>query len=874
MSDALRPPNPTSIRTPDQRLRVFISSTLEELADERAAAKEAITHLRLIPVLFEMGARPYPPRDLYRAYLEQSQVFVGIYWQKYGWIAPDRGISGLEDEYRLSAGMPRLIYIKNPAPEREPRLAELLQYILDDSSASFKFFTSSMELGELIENDLALLLTERFHGHTPPDAIGKPRLTNLPVPPTPLVGRERELADLRDLLSGDVALLTLTGPGGCGKTRLALQLAIGLQESFEEGACFVALAPIRDPQLVASTIAQALGVQEIPGRSILDTLKDFLRGRHLLLLLDNFEQVISAAPQLIELLRASPQLKILVTSRAPLRLYGEQEYPVPPLDLPDLRELPSVEKLSHYSAIELFVQRARQVRPGFMLASQNAAAVAEICQRLDGLPLAIELAAAQIRLLTPQAMLARLGSRLDLLRAGLRDLPERQQTLRGAIAWSYDLLDPGLAALFRRLAVFVGGCTLEAAEAICNASSDIGEDVMAGLEALLDNSLLVTREGQAGELRFGMLETVREYALEQLESSGEAQTFHRRHAEYYLQMVEQAEPRLRGLEQGKWLSILDQEHDNVRAALRWALDHHETHIAACIGRGIWYFWWIHGHQSEGRRYMEELLADNPNMPETERGWALWGVGLTAYFQGDFNRAGRAADEAVHLFRRLDYKFEEAIALNGQGLVAMFQRQLDQARYYLEESLRLFRELGDTWGTAVALTGLGRLALSQHQYDQAVDALSESVALLWQVGDTNYLVFGLQSLAMSTLLTGNSARAADLFKDGLGLAAQVGNRTTLAYCLEGLAASAAARAKFQGDPINGAGFQRAASLWGCAQKLRQDIGTPQPPTERALHEPYLALTREGLDEASFAVAWAFGQAMSVDQAIAFALEVEE
>jgi Domain of unknown function (DUF4062) len=447
------------IRTPDQRLRVFVSSTLQELAAERQAVRDAVTRLRLVPVMFELGARPHAPRQVYRSYLAQSQVFVGVYWQSYGWAAPGEQVSGLEDEYLLSAGLPRLIYVKSPAPEREPRLAEMLARIRDDGEVSYQRFSAADELQRLVENDLAVLLSERFELTRQGDgaAAEAPQAGAVLVPATPLVGREREAAAVAELVLGEgVRLVTLTGPGGVGKSRLAVEVAARLGPGFEDGVRFVELASVPAAGLVAAAVAAALGLSTSGGRLITD-LKSFLRPRRVLLLLDNFEQVTDAAPLVTELLAAAPGLVALVTSRTVLRLSGEHEFPVPPLPVPQTGAGQNAADARRYAAVRLFVERARAATPDFELTSGNAGDVAEICRRLDGLPLAIELAAARVRLLPPSALLARLDQRLTVLTGGARDLPERQRTLRSTLDWSFGLLSAGEQAVFARLGVFAGG---------------------------------------------------------------------------------------------------------------------------------------------------------------------------------------------------------------------------------------------------------------------------------------------------------------------------------------------------------------------------------------------------------------------------------
>jgi predicted ATPase len=606
---------PAAIRTPDQRLRVFVSSTLQELAPERAAARQAITGLRLSPVLFELGARPHPPRELYRAYLAQSDVFIGIYWQRYGWVAPGETISGLEDEYRLSGDKPKLMYVKTPAPAREPGLQALLHRIQADDTVSYKPFATLDELRELIENDLALLLTERFEqaqaATSAPPASAERRRTNLPVQRSPLLGRKQELATATGLLQrDDVGLLTLTGPGGIGKTRLGLCVAANLLEHFADGVFVVSLAPITDPALVTSAIAQALGVRETGGRPLVESLKDDLRDKRLLLVLDNFEQVVAAAPLVAELLSTCPQIKVLVTSRTPLHVHEEQELAVPPLALPDPRHPPAAKRLSEYAAVELFVQRAQDARPDFMVTNDNASAVAEICRRLDGLPLAIELAAARVRVLPPAALLARLERRLPLLTGGAQDLPARQRTMRGAIAWSYDLLDEREKTLFRRLSVFVGGCTLEAAEAVCNAAGDLALDVLDGVASLVDKSLLHLHAGDA-EPRFGMLDTIREYALERLAESGEEDAVRQQHATYYWGLIEEAESYVSSAARQVWLDRLEAEHDNLRAALGWSeTGTSDTETGRRLVGALSWFWFLRGYLGAGQRWIEDALAWN------------------------------------------------------------------------------------------------------------------------------------------------------------------------------------------------------------------------------------------------------------------------
>src|SRR5262252_4558863 len=516
-------PMPPSIRTPDQRVRVFVSSTLQELAAEREAAKAAIQHMRLTPVLFELGARAHPPRDLYRAYLDQSDVFVGIYWQRYGWIAPGEAVSGLEDEYLLSGGKPRLVYVKR-AETREERLRELIHRIESDDRTSYRPFSGVEELEDLIENDLALMLTERFASAAP--APGAPAPPDEAPPPwaTPLergelFGRAGLLDEVASLLArDDVGLVTFTGPGGTGKTRLAVHVAHAVEDAFPDGVFYVPLVGVRQARDVVPAIMATL---EIPnsGGDPEKSLIGFLRGRRSLVVLDNFEQVIEAAGSVARVLSACPHVKILVTSREALRVRGEHEVHVPPL--------PHEPRAEHTPAMALFEARAREVRPEFRVDDSNRAAVSEICRRLDALPLAIELAAARVRVLSPQAMLSRLDRSLTLLSAGKRDLPERHQTLRATIEWSLALLRPEEQVVFRRLGVFRGSFSESAAEAVLG---EAGIDALDALTSLVEKSLLVRSE-LGGEARFHMLETVRELARDHLVQAGEERAARVRHVE-------------------------------------------------------------------------------------------------------------------------------------------------------------------------------------------------------------------------------------------------------------------------------------------------------------------------------------------------------
>src|SRR5829696_7639284 len=465
------------------------------------------------------------------------------------------------------------------------------------------------------------LLSPELPTSFPPLKTLDARMNNLPAQPTPLVGRERELGEVRDLLRAEgVRLLTLTGPGGIGKTRLGLQVGAELLDEFEDGVFFVALATITEPALVPSAIAEALGVVEAADQPLEESLKGYLRPKELLLLMDNFEQVLGGAPLVGELLSACPELKVLATSRSVLRVYGEQEYPVPSLELPRPGGggLPALEALSQYESVRLFIERAKAAKPDFEVTNESVPAVAEICVRLDGLPLAIELAAARIKLLTPSAMLHRLGSRLKLLRGGSRDLPERQRTLRGTIEWSFALLEAGEQLLFARLAVFSGGRTLEAIEAVCEAEGDLPMEALEGVSSLLDKSLLRQEEGPEGEPRFVMLETIHEFARERLQASGEGEEVRRVHAEYFLGLAEGAEPELRGAQQLACLERLEAEHDNMRAALTWSLEN-EPETALRLAGALARFWEMRSDISEGSRWLEAALrqSDRAEVADTE-----------------------------------------------------------------------------------------------------------------------------------------------------------------------------------------------------------------------------------------------------------------
>lgn len=496
----------------------------------------------------------------------------------------------------------------------------------------------------------------------------------IPVPHTPLLGRERELEETRTFLR-QVRLLTLTGTGGVGKTRLALEAARRAEDLFPDGVAFVGLAPLGDAALVVPTIAQALGLREAEGRTSREALLAYLREKRLLLVLDNFEHVLEAAPEVAAMIEACPHIVVLVTSRAPLRVRGEQEYPVPPLAVPDPTHVPAVQDVAGAPAVELFIERARAASPTFELTEANAAAVAAISWRLDGLPLALELAAARVRFLGPTALLSRLDRALEA--GGARDLPERQRTMRATLDWSHNLLHGPERELFRRLSAFAGGWTLEAAEAVVAAGEVESEDVLVLLGNLVEQSLVVTEEFADGSVRYGMLEPVRQYALERLEESGETEEARERHAGYYLTLAEEIGPKLKGPDQASGLRRLETEHDNLRAALRWSVDHGEAETIARMAWSMWTFWWSSGHISEGRRWMEEALASRSDLTASTRAKLLSVAATLGQALGDVEDTLLMIEESLALFRQLGDEEGAHYALGTAGLIALGQKQYER-----------------------------------------------------------------------------------------------------------------------------------------------------------------------------------------------------
>ena len=580
-----------------------------------------------------------------------------------------------------------------------------------------------------------------------------------------------------------VRLVTLTGPGGTGKTRLGIQVAADLLDDFSGGVYFVELAPLDDQVLVLPTIAAAIGLSESSaGQPLIETLKIYLRDKQVLLMLDNFEQVVAAAPRISELLRATSSLKVLVTSRISLRLSGEQEYAVAPLALPEVGRHETAERLSQYAAVALFIQQAQAARPDFQITEDNASAIAEICHRLDGLPLALELAAARIKVLPPAALLARLTNRLKLLVGGPRDRSARQQTLRGAIDWSYDLLEPPDQILFARLSVFVGGCTLEACEAVCATSDDLLFDVLDGLASLVDKSLLRQYDGLDDEPRFRMLETIREYAQERLGISVEADELGRQHAQYFLELAETAEPELTGANQAQWLKRLEMEQDNLRTVLRWATDHAEPEIGARLAFALWRFWDRGGHLVEGRERLEAAVTTSAGLEPALRAKILHATANLARGHGDFERAQVLFSEALAIRRGLSDKRALVASLHGLGNVAFDQGDYRTALPILEEALELWRELGDAWGMALEPLVMGEIAWCQADFPRAALLLNESLALYEQQGDTWGIALSLNNLALVLRDQGNYEQASQLLARSIGLFREVGHRRGIALSL--------------------------------------------------------------------------------------------
>jgi predicted ATPase len=868
---------------------VFVSSTLQELAPERAAAYAAIERLRFSPVLFELGARPHPPRALYRAYLEQSHVFVGIYWERYGWVAPGMEISGLEDEYELASTLPKLVYVKRPADEREPGLRDLLERIAADD-VSYRRFETPEELAELLADDLALLVSERFARSS---GRGRGRTVAIPTPVSSFIGREGEVVAVTELLqSSDVRLVTLMGPGGIGKTRLALEAARRTADEFADGTAFVGLASVTEAEDVAPGIAEALGLARDTDTSPDEKLRSHLEKRELLLVLDNMEHLLQAAPLVRGLLAAAPALTVLVTSRARLDVSGEHCFYVPPMALPAAREK-ELEALGQSDAVRLFTTRAEAA--GWKTSEVDAPIVADIVRRVEGLPLAIELAAAQARLVPAELIHTRLRRRLDL-GGGPRDAEERHRTLRSTIAWSYELLDEPARRFFETLSVFVGGFSIDAAAAVVESNEGV-EDLLA---SLVDASLLTTEPAPGSGVRFGMLETIREYASERLGERGGREDAAGRHLAYFVRLADEAydaPPKKRLVTRLR----IDEERQNFRVALEEATRGAPAEAVRLAG-ALSHLWSFRGLAHQGRDVITRALSAAPDAPAPWRARALLSGAWLAVEQADFEEGDRQAVEALQLFRTLGNTRRLGESLHVLAWSAERRGDTEQAVRYEEECYRVLSTLSDEYlqvDTATSLAGVlalrGDLDEAERLYMRALEyfqlhaldderagvliglaliderrgnlasareSFESSVTIARRLENLRFLAWALARLGHVDAGDGRIEDAARSYAEALDLHLDLGDRLGIGYCLERVASVALARNR----------AEAAAELLGAARTLRAASGAQAPASEQAEVAEIEKDVREQLGEVRFEIAFAEGAALDVAAGASLAVSV--